>query len=103
LRGELDYLELSSGENAKSLYLSGSHALNAKTRYSLNLAFRAENKALYGENLATGIENEWQYMLDSHLVMAFKGSYIHNTQINDEYLGALQITYYFDPFKPRKP
>jgi hypothetical protein len=103
LSGTVDYLELSSGENAKSLYVSGAHALNAKTRYSLNLALREENKSLYGQNLAKGIETEWQYMFKNDLVFAFKASYIDNTKINSEYLGSMQLTYYFDRFKASKP
>lgn len=101
--GTVDYLELSSGENAKSLYMSGSQALNAKTRYSLNLALREENKSLYGQNFAKGIETEWQYMFQNDLVLGFKASYIDNTKINNEYLGALQVTYYFDRFQASKP
>ncbi len=103
LSGTLDYLELSSGENAKSLYMSGAHALNAKIRYSLNLALREENKSLYGQNLAKGIETEWQYMFQNDLVFAFKASYIDNSKINNEYLGALQLTYYFDRFQASQP
>ncbi|MEQ1528916.1 MAG: hypothetical protein ABL925_06330 [Methylococcales bacterium] len=103
LAGNVDYLELSSGENAKSLYMSGSHALNAKTRYSVNLALRQEQKSLYGENFAKGIETEWQYMLENHLILGLKASYIDNTTITNEYLGALQVTYYFDRFQARQP
>ncbi len=103
LSANVDYLELSDGENAKSLYLSGSHALNAKTRYSINLALRHEEKALYGENFAKGIETEWQYMYKNHLIFGLKGSYIDNSNITNEYLGALQVTYYFDRFQASKP
>lgn len=105
LSGEFDYLQLNDGEMANSLYMTISHALNSKTRYGINLAWRQEDKLLYGENQARGIENEWQYMLDSSLVLAFKGSYIHNSasRLRDEYLGAMQLTYYFDRFQPRKP
>ncbi|MCX7098593.1 MAG: hypothetical protein NTV43_11895 [Methylococcales bacterium] len=103
LSGAVDYLELSSHENAKSLYLSGSHALNSKTRYSLNLALREEDKTLYGHNFAKGIETEWQYMLQNDWVLAFKASYIDNTQLYNEYLGAFQVTYFFDRFQASKP
>lgn len=103
LSGSVDYLELNSGENAKSLYLSGSHALTAKTRYSVNLALRQEQKALYGDNFAKGIETEWQYMLENHLILGLRASYIDNSAITNEYLGALQLTYYFDQFQARKP
>lgn len=101
--GEYDFLRLDNGEMANSVYLSMTHALNAKTRYGINLAWRQEDKLLYGSNQARGIENEWQYMLDSSLVLAFKGSYIDNTAIDNEYLGAMQLTYYFDRFQARQP
>lgn len=101
--GEYDYLRLDNGEMANSVYLSLTHALNSKTRYGINLAWRQEDKRLYGSNQARGIENEWQYMLDSSLVLAFKGSYIANTAINNEYLGAMQLTYYFDRFQAKQP
>lgn len=101
--GSVDYLELSSNENAKSLYMSGTQALNAKTRYSVNFALREEDKLLYGRNFAKGIETEWQYMLENDLVLAFRASYIDNTRLYNEYLGAFQLTYYFDRFQPSKP
>lgn len=101
--GSVDYLELSSNENAKSLYMSGSQALNAKTRYAINLALRDEDKLLYGHNFAKGIETEWQYMLENDMVFALKASYIDNTRLYNEYLGALQFTYFFDRFQPGKP
>jgi len=103
LRGEYDYLELNSGESANSVYLSASHAMNAKTRYLFNLAWRVEDKLLYGHNQARGIENEVHYMLDSSIILAFKGSYIDNTALSNEYLAALQLTYYFDRFQARTP
>lgn len=103
LRGEIDYLELDSGEHANSLYLSAVHALNAKTRYGINLAWRLEDKILYGENQARGIENELQYMLDNSLILGFKGSFINNTALSNEYLAAMQLTYYFDRFQAKKP
>lgn len=102
-RGEFDSLQLDSGEYAQSLYVSASHALTSKTRYTLNLAFREEDKALYGKNQAKGIENEWQHMLDNSLVVAFKGSFINNSALDNEYLASMQLTYYFDRFQPKKP
>jgi len=103
LTGNLDYLELNTGENAKSLYFSGSHALNAKTRYSINFAFRHEVKALYGENFAKGIETEWQYLLARQIVLGLKASYIDNSNLNNEYLAAAQMTYYFDHKQATQP
>lgn len=101
--GEYDYLRLDNGEMANSVYLSLNQALNAKTRYGLNLAWRQEDKLLYGQNQARGIENEVQYMLDSTLVLGFKGSYINNSALRSEYLAAMQLTYYFDRFQAKKP
>lgn len=103
LSGEYDYLRLDDGEMASSVYWSVTHALTAKTRYGINLAWRQEDKLLYGTNQARGIENEWQYMLDSSLVLTFKGSYIDNTALNNEYLAAMQLTYYFDRFQAKQP
>jgi hypothetical protein len=103
LRCEFDYLELVSGESAASFYWSANHALTSKTRYTLNLAFRREEKLLSGSNQARGIENEWQYMLDNSMVLAFKGSYIDNSALDNEYLAAMQLTYYFDRFQAKKP
>lgn len=103
VRGEIDVLELDSGEYAHSLYVSASHALTSKTRYTLNLALREEDKQLYGKNQARGIENEWQHMLDNSLVLGFKGSFINNSALPNEYLAAMQLTYYFDRFQPKKP
>lgn len=44
LQGTVDYLRLSSGEYATSFYVSHTHALDSKNRYSVNLAFRDEEK-----------------------------------------------------------
>lgn len=103
LNGQFDYLELSDGESAASVYLSGSQAVNEKLRVGLNLAWRLEDKLLYGENMASGVETEMQYMLQNSIVLKLSGSYINNTNINNEYLGALQLTYYYDRFKPSEP
>lgn len=104
LRGEVDHLELDSNERATSVYLAASHAWNAKLRYGLNLAWRQEEKSLYGQNQARGIEGESQYMVDNSLVLALKGSYINNSAsaLRNEYLAAVQLTYYFDRFQPKK-
>lgn len=102
-QGTVDYLELNSGEYATSFYLSHSHALDSKNRYSLNLAFRDEEKSLYGKNFATGFEGEWQTMIKNNWVLSLKGSYIENSALRSEYLGAMQMTYYFDYFQAKKP
>jgi len=102
-QGTVDYLELNSGEYATSFYVSHTHALDSKNRYSVNLAFRDEMKSLYGKNFATGIETEWQTMIKNNWVLSLKGSYINNSQLQNEYLGAVQMTYYFDYFQAKKP
>jgi hypothetical protein len=96
-------LESNSGEYATSFYASHTHALDSKNRYSVNLAFRDEMKSLYGKNFATGIETEWQTMIKNNWVLSLKGSYINNSQLQNEYLGAVQMTYYFDYFQAKKP
>lgn len=102
-QGTVDYLELSSGEYATSFYLSHSHAIDSKNRYSLNLAFRDEEKSLYGKNFAAGFEGEWQTMIKNNWILSLKGSYIENSALRSEYLGAMQMTYYFDYFQAKKP
>jgi hypothetical protein len=102
-QGTMDYLELNSGEYATSFYASHTHALDSKNRYSINLAFRDEQKSLYGQNFATGIETEWQTMIKNNWVVALKASYINNSQFTNEYLGSMQLTYYFDYFQAKKP
>jgi hypothetical protein len=101
----VDYLELSGGDYAASLYLSNTHAIDSKNRYSVNFALREEQKSLYGENVAAGIETEWQTMVKNNWVVALKASYINNTNDNarNEYLGSAQLTYYFDYFQAKKP
>jgi hypothetical protein len=103
LNGQFDYLELGDGENATSVYVSGAKAVNEKLRVGLNAAWRLEDKLLYGENMATGVETEVQYMLQNSIILKLTGSYINNTNINNEYLGAFQLTYYYDRFKPTAP
>ena len=67
-------MRLSSGEYATSFYVSHTHALDSKNRYSVNLAFRDEEKSLYGKNYATGVEAEWQPMIKSNWLLSLKGS-----------------------------
>jgi hypothetical protein len=103
VNGQVDHLELSNGENATSIYLTGISAFNEKTRVALNLAWRLEDKLLYGENMAKGVETEVQYMLKSSIVLRLSASYIANSAINNEYLGAFQLTYFYDRFQATQP
>jgi hypothetical protein len=98
--GELDYLSLGS-ENAKSLYASVTETPNSRLQLRFNTALRDEQKLLYGDNRALGAEGELRYMIHNHLILNIAGSYIWNTRLPDEYLGAVQFIYYFDPFKPK--
>ncbi|MDD5036184.1 MAG: hypothetical protein PHE55_15650 [Methylococcaceae bacterium] len=100
LSGEVDYLDLGADE-AKSLYLSAAHSPSSKWRLQANAALRFEHKQLYGENRAIGGEIEVQYLVQSNLVLSATGTHIWNTRINDEYLAAVQMIYYFDNFKPK--
>ena len=98
--GEVNYLELGK-DRATSFYLSGAYSPGARWRVHVNTALRFENKQLYGENRAVGGELEVQYMFRNDLIFSAAGSHIWNTRINDEYLGAVQMIYYFDNFKPK--
>jgi hypothetical protein len=100
LAGEVDYLELGK-EHAESFYLSAAHSPSAKWRVQANAALRFEDRLLYGQNRAIGGEVELQYMYRNDLIFSAAGSHIWNTQIENEYLGAVQLIYYFDNFKPK--
>ena len=100
LSGEYDYITLGA-DRAHSFYLSAGKTLNSRTRIKLNTAIRFEDKQLYGENRALGAEAEFHYMIKNNILMFVTGSYIDNTRIPDEYLGAVQVIYYFDNFKPK--
>jgi hypothetical protein len=98
--GEFDYLELGP-DGAKSLYFSLAHVPSAEWRVQLNTALRFENKQLYGENQALGGELDVQYMIKNNVILSVAGSHIWNSRTQNEYLGAVQIIYYFDNFKPK--
>lgn len=97
--GEADYLALGP-DNATSGYASLIHTPDSRLQLRFNGALRYEEKLLYGDNRAVGAEGEVRYMLRSDIIVNLAGSYIWNTRIRDEYLGAVQVIYYFDPFKP---
>lgn len=101
LSGEFDYLELGR-ENARSGYASLLHTYSSRLQLKLNTALRYEHKRLYGENRAAGAEGEIRYMVKNNLILNLAGSYIWNTRLPDEYLGAVQIIYYFDHFQPKE-
>ena len=97
---EFDYLGL-GGENAKSGYGSLIYTANSRLQLRWNGALRYDQRFLYGDNRALGAEAQINYMLRSDILLEFAGSYIWNTRLKDEYLGAVQVVYYFEPFKPK--
>lgn len=100
LAGEFDYLGLGP-EDAKSFYLSAAQNVNSQLQVKVNTALRFEQKLLYGDNRAIGAEAELFYMIKNNMVLNIAGSYIWNTRLPGEYLGAVQFIYYFDNFKPK--
>ncbi|MGZ8218437.1 hypothetical protein [Methylomagnum sp.] len=100
LLGEFDYLALGP-DNAKSGYASVIHTPDSRLQLRFNSALRYEEKILYGDNRAVGAEGEVRYMLRRDIILNLAGSYIWNTRLRDEYLGAVQVIYYFDPFTPK--
>lgn len=97
---EFDYLTLGP-ENAKSGYSSVIYTANSRLQLRFNGAVRYEEKLLYGDNRALGAEGQINYMLRNDIILEFAGSYIWNTRLKDEYLGAVQVIYFFEPFKPK--
>jgi hypothetical protein len=97
---EFDYLALGQ-EDAKSGYGSLIFTPNSRWQTRFNGAIRYEHKLLYGDNRALGAETELRYMLRSDIILEFAGSYIWNTRLKDEYLGAVQVIYYFESFRPK--
>jgi hypothetical protein len=100
LAGEFDYLTLGP-EDAKSFYTSAAYTVNSQLQFKVNTALRFEHKLLYGNNRAVGAEGELFYMIQNNIVLNVAGSYIWNTRLPGEYLGAVQFIYYFDNFKPK--
>jgi hypothetical protein len=102
LSGEFDYLKLGA-DQASSLYTALSHTVNARLQFRLNTALRFEEKQFYRDNRAIGAEAEARYMVRNDWILQFAASQIWNTRLPDEYLAAVQVIYYFDPFKPKAP
>ncbi|MGI9212330.1 MAG: hypothetical protein ACR2HF_07630 [Methylococcaceae bacterium] len=100
LSGELDYLGLGA-DQAKSAYAALSHTASARLQIKLNTALRFEQKQFYGDNRAMGAEAEARYMVHNNWIVHLAASQIWNTRLPDEYLAAVQVIYYFDPFKPK--
>ena len=102
LSGEFDYLGLGP-DQARSVYAALNHTPSARLQLRLNTALRFEQKQFYGDNRAAGAEVEARYMVRSDWIVQLAASQIWNSRLPDEYLAAVQLIYYLDPFKPKAP
>lgn len=100
LSAEFDYLTLIEDE-AKSLYFSANHSPGSRLNLNVNTALKLENKQLYGENTAVGAEISGRYMFNNHTFLSVSTRFIWNSRLNDEYLGAIEFSYFFDNHKPK--
>lgn len=100
LAAEIDYLELGE-EKSENLYLSSEYTVNADFKAGLNIALANNKKKLYGNNQSTGVELNTQYRINNAVFLKLSGSYIWYSKIEDEYLTALQLSWYFDNFQPK--
>lgn len=100
LAGELDYLELGE-DKSENLYLSANYTVNANLMTGMNIALANNKKRIYGTNESAGLELNTQYRINSTLFLKLSGSYIWYSEIKDEYLGAIQLTWYLDQFVPK--
>ncbi|MEQ1636533.1 MAG: hypothetical protein ABL903_07565 [Methylococcales bacterium] len=100
---EVDHLQINA-EKVTAFYLKNEYFVNSRNSVILSLALRNEEKQLYGENWAKGAQVRWDYMLKSNIVLGVTTKYISNSRdgLSDEFLAALQVTYYFDNFKPKE-
>ncbi len=98
---EVDHLEV-AGDKVSALYLKNEYQVNSRHNLLLSGALRHEQKALYGDNWVKGVEVRWNMMIKNNLLTSLSVNYIWNTRLQDEYLAAFQVTYYFDNFKPKK-
>jgi hypothetical protein len=100
LAAEIDYLELGK-DKSENLYLSADYTINADLKAGVNVAFANNKKRLYGNNESVGVELSAQYRINSALFLKFSGSYIGYSELENEYLGAIQLTWYLDRFVPK--
>lgn len=98
---DLDYLELGN-ESVAAAYLGNEYFINSRQSVLLNAALRREDKLLYGVNWVKGVETRWNYLVQSNLIVSLGVNYIWNSRLQNEYLGAMQVTYYFDNFKAKE-
>ncbi len=100
LAAEVDFLELGE-EKSENLYLSADYTVNADLKAGLNIALANNKRQLYGNNESVGLELNTQYRIYNSLFLKLSGSYIWYSAIENEYLGALQVTWYLDRFIPK--
>lgn len=98
---EFDHIQVTE-DKVSALYLKNEFFVDSRNSVLLSAALRREEKALYGENWVKGVESRWNYMIKNNVVLSFTANYIWNSNLQNEYLGALQVTYYFDNFKPKQ-
>jgi hypothetical protein len=97
---EVDHLQFNA-DSVTAVYLKNEYFINSRHSVALSLALRDEQKQLYGQNWVKGAETRWNYLLKSNIVLGLTAKYVWNTRLEDEFLGAVQLTYYFDHFKPK--
>ncbi len=100
LAAEIDYLELGV-EKSENIYLSADYTVNADLLANLNLALANNKKRLYGNNQSVGFELNSKYRINSELFLNLSGSYIWYSTIDNEYLAAVQLTWYIDNFEAK--
>lgn len=100
LAAELDYLELGK-EKSENLYLSAGYTVNADLKTGLNIALANNKKIIYGNNQSVGAELNLEYRINHGLFIKLSGSYVGYSKIENEYLGAIQLTWYLDRFQPK--
>ena len=97
---EFDHVQVGK-DDVSALYVKNEFFVDSRNSVLLSAALRREDKVLYGENWVKGVETRWNYALQNNIVIGVTANYIWNSTIQNEYLGALQVTYYFDNFKPK--
>jgi hypothetical protein len=100
LAAEFDYLELGK-EKSENLYLSADYTVDSALKTGLNLALASNKKILYGHNESVGVELNTQYRINNALFLKLSGSHIWYSKIENEFLCAVQLTWYLDRFIPK--
>lgn len=101
LAAEFDYLAL-GGDKSESIYLAADYTVNMDVTAGLDIALANNIKQLYGNNQSVGFELNGRYRIDRNLFLKVSASYINYSQIDSEYLGAVQLTWYLDQFQAKQ-